>query len=119
MKKSAVVLLGIILGVGTYWMFRALARRRPPVHLKTEDLDYQDIAPEVIASEHLTDLNEADRAELEVLELDSAAVERLIESRPYRSKLELVSRMVLTEAEYASIREKIAVSKGREPIKVA
>jgi DNA uptake protein ComE-like DNA-binding protein len=119
MKKSAVVLLGIGLGVGAYWTFRALAKPHVRVDLKSEDLDYQDIAPEVIASEHLIDLNEADREELEALGLGSASLERLIESRPYRSKLELVSRMVLTDAEYTGIREKIAVSKGRDPVKVA
>jgi len=58
-------------------------------------------------------------AALEALEIDSAAAERLIESRPYRNKLEFVSRKVFTESEYASTREKIAVSKGRDPVKVA
>ena len=46
-------------------------------------------------------------------------MERVIEGRPYRSKLELVSRMVIPEAIYAEIREKIAVSEGRNPVKVA
>jgi hypothetical protein len=49
------------------------------------------------------------------------SVDRLIENRPYRSKLELVSRMVLTEAEYETIREKVRVAedRDREPVKIA
>jgi len=119
MRRSAAVLLGIGLGVGAFLTFRALASRPRLVNLKTEDLDYQDLAPEEVVSQHLVDLNSADRAELENLALGSESIERIIEGRPYRSKLELVSRMVLSEAEYASIREKIGVSKGREPVKVA
>jgi Na+/glutamate symporter len=46
-------------------------------------------------------------------------VERVIEGRPYRSKLELVSRMVIPEPIYAGIRDKIAVAEARDPIKVA
>jgi hypothetical protein len=37
-------------------------------------------------------------------------VERLIENRPYRNKMELVSRMILADAVYATIKERIGVS---------
>jgi hypothetical protein len=53
------------------------------------------------------------------LGLSAQALQRLIENRPYRSKLELVSRMVLTEAEFSEIRDKVAIAEGREPVKIA
>ena len=120
MNRSAAVLLGIGLGFGAFLTIRAARAPRPRlINLKTEDLDYQDLAAEEVVSQHLVDLNDADRAQLENLALNPESIERIIEGRPYRSKLELVSRMVLSEAEYASIREKIGVSKGREPVKIA
>jgi hypothetical protein len=61
----------------------------------------------------------SDAAELLNLGLDQNSVDRVIENRPYRSKLELVSRMVLAEGEYAAVRDRIAVAEGRDPVKVA
>jgi hypothetical protein len=72
-----------------------------------------------LSSAHLIDLNDAEPAQLEKLDLNPESLERLIESGPYRSKLELVSRMVFSEAEYETIKEKIGVSEGREPVKIA
>lgn len=122
MKRSQVILLaGIAMGVGAYLLSKYVAqpRRVANIHLTTQDLDYQDLSPEDLVSDHLTDLNEADGAQLQELGLDPQSVERLIENRPYRSKLELVSRMVLAEAVYTTIKDKVAVAAGREPVKVA
>jgi hypothetical protein len=122
MKRSRIVLLaGIGLGVAAYLVLRNIARpkRLPNIELKTQDLDYPDLSPTDLISSHLTDLNQADRAHLLDLGLDAQSVERLIENRPYRSKLELVSRMVLAEELYAEIKDKIAVSNARESFKVA
>ena len=123
MKRSRIVLLaGIGLGVAAYLVLRNIAARPKQVaniELKTQDLDYPDLSPGDLISNHLTDLNEADRAHLLDLGLDVRSVERLIENRPYRSKLELVSRMVLAEELYAEIKDKIAVSNARESFKVA
>ena len=44
---------------------------------------------------------------------------RLLENRPYRSKLELVSRMILSQDEYAAIKDKVAIAEAREPVKIA
>ncbi|MBV9182058.1 MAG: hypothetical protein JO356_12175 [Acidobacteria bacterium] len=93
--------------------------RKKQVHLGSGDLQYQDLSPEDLLSQHLTDINEADSVQLKELGLDQQSLERLIENRPYRNKLELVSRMILTEDTYARLKEKIAVAKGREPVKVA
>ena len=121
MKKSKLVLAGLALGAGAYFLFRKLAdpRRASDIYLPAQDLDYQNLSHQDLMSDHLTDLNQADSAELKELGLDPQSVERLIENRPYRSKLELVSRMVLAESVYAAIKDKIAVAGGRDSIKVA
>lgn len=122
MNRSRIVLLASIgLGVAAYLVLRNIARPKQVtnIELKTQDLDYPDLSPKDLISNHLTDLNEADSAQLQDLGLDAHSVERLIENRPYRSKLELVSRMVLAEELYAEIKDKIAVSNAREPFKVA
>jgi hypothetical protein len=122
MKKSKLFLLvGLALGAGAYVFVRNFAylRRKSDIYLRTQDLDYQNLSPKDLVSDHLTDLNEAAGAELQELGLDPQSLERLIENRPYRSKLELVSRMVLTENVYAAIKDKIGVTLGREPVKVA
>ena len=70
--------------------------------------------------EPLVDINSATREQLMSLGIvDSFTLERLEESRPYRNKLELVSRMVVTDDVYERIKRDIVVRKAREPIKVA
>ena len=67
MKRSRIVLLaGIGLGVAAYLVLRNIARpkRLPNIELKTQDLDYPDLSPTDLISNHLTDLNQADRAHL-------------------------------------------------------
>jgi len=118
-KSSAICFAGIGLGAGIFLLLRSIAGRTRNLHLTTGDLDYPDLSPGDLAAEQLIDLNEADSAQFEPLGLNPQSLERLIENRPYRSKLELVSRMILTEAEFEAIREKVAVAKAREPIKVA
>lgn len=118
---AGLILAGLGFASVTYLISRAAkrVRRIPEVNLTTADLDYQDVPYEEVASKDLIDLNLADAAELLNLGLEQNSVDRLIENRPYRSKLELVSRMVLAEGEYASIRDRIAVAEGRDPVKVA
>jgi hypothetical protein len=132
MRKGFAILLGAAgLGIGTYVVLRSLSRNRsilnssipersiPDIHLTTADLDFPQVSHEEIVSERLVDLNEAAASELSGLGLDQESVERLVENRPYRSKLELVSRMVIPEPIFATIRDKIAISEGRDPVKVA
>jgi hypothetical protein len=130
-KGFAILLGGAGLGIGTYVVLRSLSRNRsilnrsipersiPDIHLTTADLDFPQVSHEEIVSERLVDLNEAAASELSGLGLDQESVERLVENRPYRSKLELVSRMVIPEPIFATIRDKIAISEGRDPVKVA
>ena len=120
-KRTGFLLGGIAIGV-MGWLWFGRARRGNQVrelHLTAEDLDYQDLSPEELTSSHLMDLNDSTPEQLKDLNLAPESVDRLIENRPYRSKLELVSRMVLTEAEYETIRDKVGVAEGREPVKLA
>lgn len=66
-----------------------------------------------------TDLNSAGSDELQKLGLDSVAAERIVENRPYRNKLELVSRMVIPEKLYGTIRHHIGVRDTADGVKVA
>ncbi|MBV8476683.1 MAG: hypothetical protein JO266_17105 [Acidobacteria bacterium] len=122
MKRSAAILLS---GIGVSGLLYLLLRRRPHAARETQidrtsqDFEYQDLSPADLDSQNLTDINEADAARLKELGLDQQSLERLIENRPYRNKLDLVSRMILTEEMYATVKEKIAVSRGRQPVKVA
>lgn len=120
-KVTAIVLVGLPLGTFMYFLLRRgrQTARETQVHLEGRDLQYQDLSPSDLASQNLTDINEANAAELKELGLDEQSLERLIDNRPYRNKLDLVSRMVLTEEMYAKVKDKIGVANGREPVKVA
>ena len=120
-KKAAIILCTIPLGAGVYFLVRSLSRRTraTDIHVTSEDLQYEDMSPGELTVQHLVDLNAADCEQLSALGLDPPSVERLIENRPYRSKLDLISRMILTEEAYSRIRDKVGVAEGREPVKVA
>jgi hypothetical protein len=120
-KRTGFLLGGIGVGlIGWLWLGRARRGNQvPEIHVTAEDLDYQDLSPKELRSSHLIDLNDSQPEQLTTLNLTPESIERLIENRPYRSKLELVSRMVLTEPEYEAITEKVGVTEGREPVKIA
>lgn len=65
------------------------------------------------------DLNSAPEEDLKQLGLDDVAVGRIVENRPYRNKLELVSRMVIPENLYGEIRHQVGVRETAESVKVA
>jgi DNA uptake protein ComE-like DNA-binding protein len=70
----------------------------------------------------LLDLNDATEEELQELNgIGPALAGRITENRPYRNKLELVSRMVIPEAAYERIKDHVTVSEesAEEPIQVA
>ncbi len=119
-KRTLLFLTGATLAAA-YFLWprsgRRGPRRIPP--LRTDDLYYSHLNPDELMSRHLCDLNDATEAQLQTLGLDSDSVQRLLDNRPYRSKLELVSRMILTEDAYASIKDKIGVARGDEPVKTA
>ena len=67
----------------------------------------------------MTDLNDASAKQIADLGLSAESVERVLENRPYRNKLELLSRMVLSQDEYSAIKHKVSVAGGEDSVKVA
>jgi Helix-hairpin-helix motif len=109
--------LGTMLLYGWRWHYGR--RRIRNFHLTNDDLNYSDRSVEELASGHLIDLNSANADQLTELGLSAETQERLIENRPYRTKLELVSRMVLSPEEYAAIKDRVSVAEANEPVKIA
>src|SRR5919205_1071104 len=99
------------------WRRSPTPPRIPP--LRRDDLYYSHLSPHELTSRHLIDLNAADDTQLHALGLDAESLQRLLDNRPYRSKLELVSRMILSEDAYAKIKHRIGVARGDEPVKTA
>lgn len=68
---------------------------------------------------NLIDLNDCSMSDFRKLGLDDQVAERIFENRPYRSKLELVSRVMLPNDVYALIKDRVKVHNTQEPVKVA
>ena len=111
------ICLGTILFYGWRW-YRGLRRIRN-FRLTNEDLNYSDRSAEELVSQHLIDLNGATVEQMGELGISAESLGRLLENRPYRNKLELVSRMVLSQDEYSAIKDKVAVAEASEPVKIA
>jgi hypothetical protein len=120
-RSTRVVVGGVCLGTILYysWRWYQGLRRIRDFHLTNEDLNYSDRSAEELMAEHLIDLNSADAETLAGLGMSAESVERLLENRPYRNKLELVSRMVLSQHEYSAIKDQVSVAEAREPVKIA
>ncbi|HEU5451315.1 MAG TPA: hypothetical protein VFU76_04990 [Terriglobales bacterium] len=76
-------------------------------------------AMRVTRRERQFDLNTASLDELRGLGLDADAVDRVIEHRPYRNKLDLVSQLVLPREEYDRIKHSLRVTRSTDGVKVA
>jgi hypothetical protein len=120
-RSTAALVGGICLGAGLYysWSWYQGRRRIRNFHLTNKDLTYTDWSAEELVSHHLIDLNAADAQQIAELGMSAESLERLLENRPYRNKLELVSRMVLSPDEYSSIKDRVSVAKASEPVKIA
>jgi hypothetical protein len=105
---------GLVLLAASQW-----GRKRRPIDLTSEDLGYQEHSPEELASEHLLDLNTAGLSEFLQLGLDDDTSEKIVENRPYRNRLDLLSRMVIPESAYDIIKDRVGVARATEPVKVA
>jgi hypothetical protein len=101
------------------WRWYCGRRRIRDLHLTNDDLGYSDRSAEELASAHLIDLNSASAAQLTDLGLTAEAKERLTENRPYRSKLELLSRMILSQDQYGAIKDRVSVAEANESVKIA
>jgi Helix-hairpin-helix motif len=122
-KLAAFFVAGIGVGIALrgYFVLKNVARRNRAanLHLTSKDLDYSDVSRDELVASHLIDLNSAEIDKLNALGLDAQSADRLIENRPYRNKLDLLSRMILPQETYAAIKDKIGVAGAREPIKIA
>jgi hypothetical protein len=121
MKKAMSVFGGIGMGAALFygWRWYRDVQRIRNFHLTSDDLDYSDRSPQDLESNHLVDLNTASADQIAELGLSADATAKLLENRPYRNNLELVSRMILAPSEYCMIRDRIAVAEAREPVKIA
>jgi|SRR5450755_1080663 hypothetical protein len=120
-RSTRSVVGGICLGTILYYSWRWYQGRRRirNFHLTNEDLNYSDRSAEEPVSQHLIDLNAAGAEQIAELGMSAESLERLLENRPYRNKLELVSRMVLSQDEYSAIKDRVSVAGAREPVKIA
>lgn len=65
------------------------------------------------------DLNTASLDDLRGLGLDNDAADRVIEHRPYRNKLDLVSQLVVPRDVYERIKHSVRVARDNAAVKVA
>jgi hypothetical protein len=120
-KSTEAVVGGICLVTILFysWRWYRGLRRIRNFHLTTEDLNYSDRSAEELVSQHLIDLNGASVGQMGELGILPESLERLLENRPYRNKLELVARMVLSQDEYSAIKDKVSVAEAAESVKIA
>jgi len=119
MKLSTAIVFGV---AAAGLVIVAASRFRPKkrlIEITTEDLGYQERSPEELTSEDLLDLNTANHADLLRLGLDGEMSNRVVENRPYRNKLDLLSRMVIPEQAYNAIRDRVGVTRATESVKIA
>lgn len=110
MKNRVAIIAGAtLLTLEGLWLVRRLLRKSS---VRDQDFGAARHGREI-------DLNQAHPEQLLQLGLNSESVDRLIENRPYRNKLELLSRIVVTEDVYELIKDNVSVKNADEPVKVA
>ncbi len=68
----------------------------------------------------MVDINEASAGDFERIGIhDPEMVERLIEGRPYRNKMDLLTRMIVPQDVYEVIKSHIDIARPEESVKVA
>jgi hypothetical protein len=73
-----------------------------------------------VAETTMVHLNEGSREELRQLGIDDPdLLDRIIEQRPYRNKMDLLARMVVPQDVYDKIKHRIDVDRPNEAVKVA
>lgn len=126
MKKSLLFALGAVaflaISNGVFGRFRRKFRQsEPPIGERAEVIDItlgrredsRSSAPSHWTAEGTLDLNSASQEELaSLIGIDGVLAERIIENRPYTTKIDLVGRMVLPETLYKEIKHSITVRKS-------
>lgn len=64
----------------------------------------------VRVQERTVDLNSGDRQQFLGLGLNEAAVDRILDNRPYRSRMDLLSRFVVSDSVYREIKDRLSVN---------
>jgi DNA uptake protein ComE-like DNA-binding protein len=118
MKWKLAIVIGIAAGIIAATVLRQRRKNRR-FEISSADLGFQEHSPEELASEHLLDLNTAGQDDLLRLGLDEENAGKIVENRPYRTKLDLLSRMVLPESIYNEIKHHIGVTGATQPIKAS
>ncbi|MGH9523561.1 MAG: ComEA family DNA-binding protein [Terriglobales bacterium] len=73
-----------------------------------------------VAETTMVHLNEASREDLQRLGIgDPDILDRIIEHRPYRNKMDLLARMIVPEDVYENIKHRVDVERPNEGVKVA
>ena len=119
MRRQTVITVGVAVAAGLFIVVASqLGRKRRPLEIRSQDLGYQEHSPAELASEHLMDLNAATHDDLVQLGLNNEMTSRILENRPYRNKMELLSRMVIPEVTYTLIKDHIGVAGATQSIKM-
>jgi hypothetical protein len=60
------------------------------------------------------DINSASEDEMVAIGIDKAAAKKIVDARPYRNKTELVSRQLLTKAQYDKLKDSLVAKQTAE-----
>lgn len=71
------------------------------------------------ASMSTVDINQCSREELRDLGVPDEMMDRVVEGRPYRNKMDLLTRMVVPQDVYDAMKEHIDIARPDEDVKVA
>jgi hypothetical protein len=118
MKSKTTFLLGAAMAALLLVLALRLRRQSRPLKITTNDLGHRDRSTEELISEHLLDLNTASLDDLLGIGIDRESGDHIVENRPYRNKLDLLSRMVIPEQMYNRIKHQIGIARATEPVKV-
>jgi Helix-hairpin-helix motif len=117
MKWKTAVALGLAVGCLLGLRVFRLSRKNRQLEIFT-DLGYKERSPQELISAHLLDLNTAAHEDLLGLGLNQELIDKVIENRPYRNKLDLLSRMVIPEHAYEAIKHQVGIANATELLKV-
>ena len=60
------------------------------------------------------DINSASEEEMVAIGIEKAAAKKIVDARPYRNKTELVSRQLLTKAQYDKLKDSLVAKQTAE-----
>lgn len=117
MKASIGALLGgvaVAFGVAAAWELKQGRMNMQPIQSAvTSAADAAQAINEI-------DINTATREQFMALPgMNGEIADRILDNRPYRSKLDLLSRLVIPQALYHDIKHLLHVERGNQTVKIA